>query len=678
VVNWSILEGMETPNSTDAQRSLSRAWYSASITEFLQSRSGDIVGQLLTKSEFSVLATQKDAWLAEIPLLQNCLAGLMGTLYLEFSIPRMGRRIDAVLLIGPVVFVIEFKVGESAFDRSAVDQVWDYALDLKNFHQASHHASIVPILIATEVSESVPWELSADEDHVYRPISACPAGLREVIDRTLQTIAGEALDGEQWARAPYHPTPTIVEAARALYAQHSVEAIARHDAGAQNLRVTSRRIEELVDESRTRGEKTICFVTGVPGAGKTLVGLNVATQRRDAGQPTHAVFLSGNGPLVAVLSEALTNDEVARERSRGIRVRKREVRERIKAFIQNVHHFRDEGLKDSRPPIEHVVIFDEAQRAWNLKQTAGFMKRKKGYPDFAHSEPEFLISCMDRHRDWAVIVCLVGGGQEINTGEAGIDAWLEAVNAKFPNWHMHISSRLTDSEYAAGKVWEAIHDRPNAHLDDALHLAVSMRSFRAENVSAFVKALLDCERQQAREAFRQLAGRYPVAVTRNLSAAKQWVRDHARGTERYGLIASSKAQRLKPHAIDIRVDVDPVHWFLNDKEDTRSSFYLEDAATEFQGQGLELDWACVTWDGDLRFGGSEWTFHDFRGDQWCGIKKPENRQYLRNAYRVLLTRARQGMVIFVPSGDTSDPTRSPEFYDSTFRYLRELGIPQLA
>jgi hypothetical protein len=284
---------------------------------------------------------------------------------------------------------------------------------------------------------------------------------------------------------------------------------------------------------------------------------------------------------------------------------------------------------------------------------------------------------MDRHTEWAVIVCLVGGGQEIHTGEAGIDAWLEAVNSRFPRWHTHISSRLTDSEYAAGKALDTVRQRRNTHFDDCLHLAVSMRSFRAENVSAFVKALLDCEKQQARETFARLSDRYPIAVTRDLSRAKQWIRSHARGTERFGLVASSKAQRLKPHAIDIRVDVDPVHWFLNDKEDTRSSYYLEDAATEFQVQGLELDWACVTWDGDLRFTGSGWSFHDFRGDRWTKIANPDNQRYLCNAYRVLLTRARQGMVLFVPPGDSSDPTRSPEFYDSTFNYLFELGVPKL-
>lgn len=635
------------------------------------------MGRLATNSTFADLRSQKDAWLSQIDLLQAHLAGLSGSVFLEFNIPRMGRRIDAVLLIGPIVFVVEFKVGEKTFDRAAVEQVWDYALDLKNFHEASHTASIVPFLVATGTKKSAPFKLRPDEDNVYQPVMVHPDGFREAITLALQTVTGEKLDDYRWSNAPYFPTPTIVEAARALYAQHSVEAIARYDAGALNLRVTSNRIEELVDEAREKGRKTICFVTGVPGAGKTLVGLNVATQRIEKELPTHAVYLSGNGPLVAVLREALTRDEVARQKSQGVRVRKGKVAESVKAFIQNVHHFRDDALIDSGPPAEHVAIFDEAQRAWTLRQTANFMRRKKNHDGFSQSEPEFLISCMDRHKDWAVILCLVGGGQEINTGEAGIDAWLEAVSLRFPDWHVYISSRLTDSEYAAGKALEVVRQRRNTYFDDSLHLAVSMRSFRSEKVSDFVKALIDCEKETARVTLERISDRYPIFVTRDLKQAKSWIRARARGSERFGLVASSKAQRLKPHAIDIRVEVNPVHWFLNDREDTRSSFYLEDAATEFQVQGLELDWVCVTWDGDMRFNGSGWNFHDFRGARWCNIANTDNRRYLRNAYRVLLTRARQGMIIFVPEGDQSDPTRSPEFYDSTFQYLTELGIPVL-
>ena len=657
----------------------SRAWYGASIAGFLSATPETVIGQLASNGAFALLPTQRDAWLVQIAVLKECLRGLTGELYLEFNIPRMGRRIDAVVLTGPVVFALEFKVGEQHFDRAAVEQVWDYALDLKNFHEASHGASIVPILVSTgATTKGTDNQLIKDEDSVYRPLCVGSDGLRPLLDRALEVITGASIDGEGWARSPYHPTPTILEAARTLYAHHSVEAIARFDAGAKNLRVTSLRIDQLVTEAEREGRKIICFVTGVPGAGKTLVGLNVATRhRRELDEPTHAVFLSGNGPLVAVLCEALARDEVARKKGTDEKVRKGEVRERIKAFIQNVHHFRDSALMETTPPFEHVVIFDEAQRAWNLKQTASFMHRKKNRPGFAQSEPEFLISYMDRHKDWAVIICLVGGGQEINTGEAGIDAWLDAANDMFPHWHLYISSRLADSEYSAGQALAKVKQRTDVHLDDCLHLAVSMRSFRAENVSSFVKALLDCERKSAGEAFEKLSARYPVAVTRDLDLAKHWVRSHARGSERFGMMASSKALRLKPEAIDIRVEVNPIHWFLNSREDTRSSFYMEDAATEFQVQGLELDWACISWDGDFRFTGPGWSYHDFRGDRWINIHNPENRNYLRNAYRVLLTRARQGMVIFVPKGDHADPTRSPTYYDSTYEYLTDLGLPIL-
>lgn len=456
-----------------------------------------------------------------------------------------------------------------------------------------------------------------------------------------------------------------------------MEEIARHDAGAENLRVTSQHIEELVGEAKRARRKLICFVTGVPGAGKTLVGLNVATRRSDDDPNSPAVYLSGNGPLVDVLREALTRDECARQLEDGKSPRKGQIRSRVKTFIQNVHHFRDDMLRDeTAPPVEHVAIFDEAQRAWTRQKAETWMRTKKKVT-FEHSEPEFLLSSMDRHDDWSVVVCLVGGGQEINTGEAGIDEWLDAVNARFPNWRMHISSRLTDSEYAAGRALDRVRTRPYTQLDDCLHLAVSMRSFRAENVSSFVKAVLDHEERAAAEALARMAGRYPIAITRDLDAAKEWVRAHARGSERYGMVTSSKAYRLKPHAIDVRVNVNPVHWFLNPKDDIRSSYYLEDAATEFQVQGLELDWSCVTWDADLRLDNAGWSFHDFRGSRWMNVNSIENRRYLLNAYRVLLTRARQGMVLFVPPGNARDATRLPEYYDRTFAYLAGLGIPTL-
>lgn len=668
----------DTSENKPIKSGFSRAWYGSSIDEFHRCSSDEILGALATNSEFAVEPTQRDAWLEQIVILSNQLIGIAGDLFLEFNIPRMGKRIDAVVIVGPVVFAIEFKAGADTFDRAAVEQIWDYALDLKNFHEASHHLSIVPMLVATESDIEATFDLHADSDDVYHPIRVGTNGIKAAIDSTLKEIGGSSIDAQNWSKSSYCPTPTIIEAARSLYAQHSVDAIARYDAGAKNLNVTTNKIDDIIDQAMTNNYKVICFVTGVPGAGKTLVGLNVATRhQREEGQPTHATFLSGNGPLVEVLSEALARDDFDRRKEKGEQVRKGKIRAKVKTFIQIVHHFRDEALKDPEPPDDRVVIFDEAQRAWDLHKTADFMKRKKKQAGFNQSEPEFLISYMDRHKDWAVIVCLVGGGQEIHTGEAGIDTWLDAIQSKFPNWKMYISPRLEDSEYAAGKAVDRAKSHPQSKFDESLHLSVSMRSFRAENVSAFVKALLDCEKKKARDSFQEITAKYPIVLTRDINRAKKWIRTNARGSERYGLIASSRAQRLKPHAIDVRVKSNPVHWFLNDRDDTRSSYYLEDVATEFQVQGLELDWACVTWDGDFRYKGSGWNYHEFRGTKWTNVRKEENQSYLRNAYRVLLTRARQGMVIFVPEGNSSDPTRSPEFYDMTHQYLTDIGIPSL-
>ena len=350
----------------------------------------------------------------------------------------------------------------------------------------------------------------------------------------------------------------------------------------------------------------------------------------------------------------------------------------VKAFIQNVHHFRDECLRDQfRPPVDHVALFDEAQRAWDQEQTASFMRRKKGVTGFNVSEPEFLISCMDRRKDWAVIVCLVGGGQEINTGEAGIGEWIEAVQRAFGDWHLYISPALTDSEYGAGKLLEAIRDRANVHYLQELHLGVSMRSFRAEKVSAFVKMVLDCEIVQARDLLQELRGSLSYRSDSQIGPRKQWLRDQASGNERFGIVVSSQAERLKPYAIDVRTPVNPVKWFLDGKDDVRSSYYLEDVATEFHVQGLELDWVCVSWDGDFRYNEHGWQHLSFRGTKWQRINKASRKNYLKNAYRVLLTRARQGMVIFIPEGSSTDPTRHPSYYDSTFAYLRSVGLREL-
>ena len=657
---------------------MKRWYYSDSISVFKSKKSEEILGHLSTRNEFSLESTQKRAWNEEIALLKTALDGFDGQLYFEYTIPRMGRRIDVLALIGPVIFVLEFKVGESTYNSYAVDQVVDYALDLKNFHETSQPHFIAPILIATDAKSHTCITIPAPHDDGIFPVTCCNNSLLgSVIAGILNLSAGDRIEYSSWEIGKYHPSPTIVEAAMALYNGHAVEEISRSDASAQNLSVTSDCISSIIQRSKASSCKAICFLTGVPGAGKTLVGLNIATKHIDKQSELYSVFLSGNGPLVAILREALTRDKLVRERTNGKKITKGSIMSEVKLFIQNIHHFRDDCLADeTQPPIEHVALFDEAQRAWNLEQTAAFMQQKKNKPGFQISEPEFLISCLDRHPDWAVIVCLVGGGQEINTGEAGISEWIEALNRSYPHWHIHISSKLFDSEYGAGEVLERIKHRANVKLVDELHLAVSMRSFRAEEVSLLIKQILDIDEQSV-QTLKRVSQRFPIVITRDLQQAKKWLKQKARGSERYGIVVSSQAERLKPHAIDVKSPIDPVHWFLDGKDDVRSSFYLEDVATEFQTQGLELDWVCVTWDADFRYTDGTWQHWSFRGSKWQRIHKPERQKYQKNAYRVLLTRARQGMVIVVPPGDKDDPTRMPEFYNDTFNYLANIGFERI-
>jgi hypothetical protein len=656
-----------------------RAYYSADISQFLGQSPESILGELSLSSEFAVELTQLDAWSEQIRILKRVLAKYAGggRVYFEYAVPRLGKRIDVVVLIGQVIFVLEFKVGETKFLSAARDQAWDYALDLKNFHESSHDKAVSPMLVATRAAAVlIRVEQSAINDGVFRPILASEQSLPEALQRVLLWFPAPAIRAEEWEAGRYMPTPTIIEAARVLYAGHGVAEISRSGADGKNLGVTSAAIDSIIRQCKAQRQKAICFVTGVPGAGKTLVGLDVATKHTAPGE-MHSVFLSGNGPLVAILREALARDHIEREKQRGQSLRKGEALSRVKAFVQNVHHFRDEYLRDPAAPVDHIAVFDEAQRAWNLQQTAAFMQRKKGKAGFSQSEPEFLISCLDRHDDWAVIVCLVGGGQEINTGEAGIAEWVHAVRRSFPAWHMYMSPELHDSEYGAGSVLREAQEHSLLRFDAALHLSVSMRSFRAEHVSGLVKSLLDLDRNAACRTFQDIRARYPIVLCRDVDRAKRWLREQARGNERFGLIVSSQAQRLKPHAIDVRSPMDPVHWFLDTKNDVRSSFYLEDAATEFHVQGLELDWACVVWDGDFRLGDKGWEHYSFVGSRWQNISMPARRDFQKNAYRVLLTRARQGMVIVVPEGDESDPTRIPAFYDGTFSYLRDVGLPVL-
>ncbi|WP_272011153.1 DUF2075 domain-containing protein [Roseovarius sp. ZX-A-9] len=630
------------------------------------------MGELARSHHHALEHEQRSAWIKQIEILKRVLASARDShVFFEFSIPRMGKRADAVVLRNGVVFVVEFKVNAESFDRAAIEQVHDYALDLKNFHLGSQTLPVIPVLVATRAqapSTQTRWAA----DLVATPILTGPKGLADVLALKRPLAASQDnIDVSAWRASGYRPTPTIIEAAEALYRSHAVDEISRSDAGAKNLQATAGRIAEVIEVSKRDRLKSICFITGVPGAGKTLAGLNIAATRAERHEDEHAVFLSGNGPLVDVLREALARDQNRRES-----IALGEARRRVRTFIQNIHHFRDYYLNRSEVPFEKVVVFDEAQRAWTASQATKFMQAR-GHDGFDKSEPEFLISVMDRHTDWCTVICLIGGGQEINTGEAGLVEWLTALKKKFPAWRVHASSLLEDRHYTASPEAKAMLEETCIAKHPDLHLSVSMRSFRAEQLSTFVGQVLDGDAPGARDSLAAIGNRYPIVVSRDLARVRDWLRNKARGSERFGLVASSGGYRLRPAGIHVKAKIEPATWFLNDRFDVRSSYYLEEVATQFDIQGLELDWTGVCWDADLRWIDNIWQFHAFKGTKWQQVRDETKRLYLLNAYRVLLTRARQGMAIFVPEGNQDDPTRPSAFYDGTYEFLLRCGATDL-
>lgn len=650
-----------------------RSYYSNDIHSFLNQDNYSIFGEITTNDQFSAEDLQKNTWNREIEILKRELSQFLdGYIIFEYTIPRIGNRIDNIVIYKGIIFLLEFKVGEKKYPSYAIEQVTDYAFDLSCFHKESHNRLLVPILISTK-AHSVKQEIRISKDNVLETICCNEYEIAKYITEVSLKFIQDEIIPDDWINSLYMPTPTIIEAAQALYLGHNVEDISRNDASAKNLNQTTKAINKIIDYSKANNRKSICFITGVPGAGKTLAGLNIAVERQKIAEDEHAVFLSGNGPLVDVLQEALARDDAKRNN-----ISRKEASRKVKEFIQIIHHFRDDSISVDTPPVEKVAIFDEAQRAWDEQNLTDFMKKKKHIEDFNMSEPEFLISILNRHNDWATIICLIGGGQEINKGEsAGIYGWFDSLRNNYPNWDIYVSDKITDDEYSKGHNFAEMTKNMNVNIIEDLHLAVSLRSFRSENVSNFVKALLDVDIDTAKRLYEQFNNDYPVFVTRNLHKAKLWVRSQAKGSQRYGLTASSGAKRLRKYGIWVQNKIEATNWFLNGKNDVRSSFHLEETATEFDIQGLELDWTIVCWDADLRFENGDFKHLKFVGTKWQNIKSADNILYLKNAYRVLLTRARQGFVIFVPRGDETDMTAKPEYYDGIYRYLKSVGIKEL-
>lgn len=659
---------------------MNRAYYANSICDFCIEDGDSIFGKISAGYDLNKLTIQQsNAWQSQIKILKQTILNFNGKVYFEFTIPRMGKRVDNILIIDNCIFVLEFKIGSKLYDKFAKDQAFDYGLDLNNFHEGSHGKIIIPILIA---------EKAEDEKNIYRKsldnlhdtIVANENNLAQIISDTLANFKSpEIINIENWENSIYKPTPTIIEAATALYKKHNVSEISRSDSGAENLSVTSECISEIIDYSKNKNRKSICFITGVPGAGKTLAGLNIANLRSNYEEEEHAVFLSGNGPLVDVLREALARDKVKTAKNENIIITKSSATSHVKSFIQNIHHFRDSSIKDEKAPIEKVTIFDEAQRAWTKEQASSFMKRNKGISDFDKSEPEFLIEVMNRHEDWCTIVCLIGGGQEINTGEAGLEEWIRPFSDKFQDWDIYYSSKIVEDEnYIKDREVLLILNDKKAIKKDELHLSVSLRSFRSAQLSSFIQEIINNNIESAKETYELFIKKhYPIKITRDLDNARNWLRLSAKGSERIGVVASSGGIRLRPFGLNVKAKIDAPIWFLNNKDDIRSSYFLEEVATEFDIQGLELDWTCVAWDGDLFYDHNQWNYRKFKGTKWQNINSSEITSYLINSYRVLLTRARQGMVIYIPYGNTEDITRPEFMYDGTFEFFKSLGIQEV-
>lgn len=656
-----------------------KAYYCNSIPAFIMDDPERVLGNLV-KESFDSSKEQEDAWVNQINELQDRLqsAGIIGDIIFEYDIVRLGKRIDVILLIKHMVFSLEFKNGKDVFTAQDAQQAEDYALDIKNFHKESEDLYVCPILIATKAKPYSKGQfLKAYPDKQVFLQRENLESLIPKVNQVAQTFGDDRpIDFEKWFNSPYYPTPTIIAAAVEAYKTHELTAIANSEAGQEGVLRCEKSIYELITKAEKEKKKIVCFVTGVPGAGKTLVGLDVVARNLKQGENSLSVYISGNGPLVEVLQAALIKSIREEQKKKELKQSKNEINAAVTALIQSSLGFKRDNARRTSPTAEHVLIFDEAQRVWNQEK----MTRKHSEPEMAVSEPHLLYSIMDRHKDWAVMVCLVGLGQDIYDGEVGINEWFRCGIDEFKDWELYYSPELFVQTEDKTVDKKKIQECSRCHEIHSLHLNTSIRSFRSEKQSQFVDAILDGDKDKAREIYDQIK-KYPIFITRDINKAKKWVKQQVRGSQRCGILACSSAQRLKPEGIYVPTEIDVVNWFLAPPDDLRSSNMLEVVASEFKVQGLEIDWSIVCWDADLRRSekGDCWAYYSFRGTRWNERRQEEQKRYLINSYRVLLTRARQGMVIFVPKGvdKEDDSTRNHSYYDSIFDYLRECGILEL-
>ena len=662
-------------------------FYSGSVQEFLAEELEHVLARLAVgyanRGYTTQYSDQTLTWQRDLQHLRKTLeecvaisdsAGLWGLL-LEFSIPRKERRIDVVLLIRSSVVVIEAKTGGVASD--AKRQVDEYAMLLHYFHKATSNSRILPIIVSSEVVKSdfdnLSWSNSYPQTASYwvapavRTAWAALAALLIAIEDN----GGKQMSSDDWNDSPYFPVPSIIEAALSLRSGLAIREIAQSEASEHEIESVRQSIQHYVGLAREEKKHAICFLTGVPGSGKTLVGLGLAHSEENKETPIH--FMSGNGPLVAVLQHLFTQESMRAGESAT------EARSRARTLIENVHVFARYHMDDNpRAPSNHSIIFDEAQRAWNRAQNLKKFKRD-------YSEPEMLLGIMERHQDWAAVVALVGGGQEINDGEAGLEEWGRALVKSKRDWVIYASPEVLEGgpSTAGHRLFDEVSSRRQVTTNPMLHLRTSNRSLRAERLATWVNEVLDGNADKA--ASLDVTTKFPIFLSRDLQQIRLKLRQQRIGNTRYGLVGSSGAMRLRADGLEpsssFHADYQWEHWYLSDDTDVRSSYKCEVFATEFEIQGLELDWIGLCWGGDFVWNDSTgWQLRNLRPtapSAWKMIKRTEKQIYRRNAYRVLLTRARQGMIIYVPKGHEDDPTVRPEEFDATARYLVRCGVTPL-
>ncbi len=640
------------------------AWWSASLSEFRQQLDIAIVEHLnvrLVEDHYTARANQLPVWRDTVKTLRAATCNMPGhwRLLLEYPLLRLGRRLDAVLICDNVIIVMEFKTNE--FNNIGRKQAEDYALDLRDFHAGSRGHPIVPILVASGKSPGPPaWPLLWNnyENNLFEASGeSLPNLLAEIISR----IEHNGIDIDGWEQAAYRPVPTIIESARMLYRKHGVADIKTARADMTNLTRTTDVILEVIHEAKLNNRYIIVFLTGIPGAGKTLCGLNAVFS---AG--SDATFLTGTLPMVYVLREALAKDA-----SSGSKRSKSEADRKTKSNIQSITNFLKDNRDRTDPPSEHVIVFDEAQRAWDAKYGAQKFK-------LTNSEAAIVLDIMHRHSDFAVIVALVGNGQEINTGEAGLQEWGRALSQR-PEWKICGPETVINAVEPRQRLFDI---KPQSFSENPyLHLDVPIRQIRSAAAAPWVDAVIRGEPDKAAEIAQATEEGIPFFITRSLAAMRTGLRMRTSGTHRAGLVCSSGAKRLVADGIwpkfDHLDDKAVANWFLKSwPDDIRASNALEIPATEFACQGLELDYVGLCWGGDFIWNG-RLIVRNFAGTKWQYPKKPDAIEFTRNTYRVLMTRARYLTIIWVPEGDIADATREPSLLDNTAAYLMSCGAQLL-